>query len=58
MTCVKVCGAEGVTSALVSDVKQLEEAKNTLEVQLKEIKSQLERDGYNSVAQMRCLFVC
>ncbi|KAK5888903.1 hypothetical protein CesoFtcFv8_014954 [Champsocephalus esox] len=50
---IQVCGAEGVTSALVSDVKQLEEAKNTLEVQLKEIKSQLERDGYNSVAQMR-----
>lgn len=46
--------------ALVSqraDVNQLEEAKRTLEGQLEEIRSQLERDGYTSVAQMRCIFV-
>ncbi|XP_063741186.1 myomegalin-like isoform X1 [Eleginops maclovinus] len=50
---IQVCGAESVKSVLVSDVKHLEEAKKILEVQLKEIKSQLERDGYNSIAQMR-----
>ncbi|XP_022053261.2 myomegalin isoform X2 [Acanthochromis polyacanthus] len=36
-----------------ADVKQLEEAKKRLEVELEEVKSQLERDGYTSVAQMR-----
>jgi len=40
-----------------ADVKQLEEARKTLEGQLEEIRSQLERDGYSSVAQMRCSFV-
>ncbi|XP_062260294.1 myomegalin-like isoform X2 [Platichthys flesus] len=52
--------AEAVTAGLVraslsqgADLKQLEEEKKTLEVQLEEIKSQLERDGYTSVAQMR-----
>lgn len=40
-----------------ADVKQLEEAKETLEGQLEEIQLQLERDGYTSVAQMRCMFV-
>ncbi|CAB1443016.1 unnamed protein product, partial [Pleuronectes platessa] len=52
--------AEAVTAGLVraslsqrAELKQLEEEKKTLEVQLEEIKSQLERDGYTSVAQMR-----
>lgn len=40
-----------------ADVKQLEEAKKTLEGQLKEIRLQLETDGYNTMAQMRCIFV-
>lgn len=51
---------EGVTAGLVrgvlsqrADVKQLEEAKKTLEGQLGEIRLQLEKDGYASVAQMR-----
>ena len=35
------------------DKQQLEEAKTTLEGELEEIRSQLERDGYTSVAQMR-----
>ena len=39
-----------------ADIKQLEEAKRTLEVELEEIKSQLESDGYTSVADMRCEF--
>lgn len=38
-----------------ADVKHLDEAKKTLEFELEEIKSQLERDGYTSVAQMRCV---
>lgn len=38
-----------------ADVKQLDEAKKTLEFELEEIKTQLERDGYTSVAQMRCV---
>ncbi|XP_056277540.1 myomegalin-like isoform X4 [Pseudoliparis swirei] len=53
---IQACGAEGVIGPLVSqraDVKQLEEARKTLEGQLEEIRSQLERDGYSSVAQMR-----
>nr|XP_033506582.1 myomegalin-like isoform X2 [Epinephelus lanceolatus] len=53
---LKACGAEGAPGPLVSqraDVKQLEEAKKTLEAQLEEIRSQLERDGYTSVTQMR-----
>ncbi|XP_060941034.1 myomegalin-like isoform X6 [Limanda limanda] len=52
--------AEAVTAGLVraslsqrAELKQLEEEKKTLEVQLEEVKSQLERDGYTSVAQMR-----
>ncbi|XP_035025418.2 myomegalin isoform X3 [Hippoglossus stenolepis] len=52
--------AEAVTAGLVraslsqrANLKQLEEEKKSLEVQLEEIKSQLERDGYTSVAQMR-----
>ncbi|CAJ1072090.1 myomegalin isoform X8 [Xyrichtys novacula] len=36
-----------------ADVQQLEEEKRTLESQLEEMKFQLERDGYSSVAQMR-----
>lgn len=36
-----------------TDVKQLEEEKQTLESQLEEISAQLEADGYTSVAQMR-----
>lgn len=39
------------------DVKQLEEAKKTLEGQLEEIRLHLERDGFTSVAHMRCIFV-
>ncbi|XP_029971762.1 myomegalin isoform X3 [Salarias fasciatus] len=53
-------GAEGVAGGLVrralsqrAEVKQLEDANRTLEVELGEIKSQLEKDGYTSVAQMR-----
>lgn len=40
-----------------ADVKELEEAKRTLEGQLAEIRLQLEGDGYTSVAQMRCILV-
>ncbi|XP_039998702.1 myomegalin-like isoform X3 [Xiphias gladius] len=36
-----------------ADVKQLEEAKDTSEGQLEDIRLQLARDGYTSVAQMR-----
>lgn len=36
-----------------SDIQQLEEAKTILEGELEKIRSQLERDGYTSVAQMR-----
>lgn len=61
---MKVHQHENVTGGLVwgvssqrTDVKQLEEAKKTLEGQLEEIKLQLERDEYTSVAQMRCVFV-
>ncbi|XP_078119731.1 myomegalin isoform X3 [Sander vitreus] len=53
---VQVCETEVVSRALLSqraDVKQLEEAKKILEGQLEEIRSQLERDGYTSVAQLR-----
>ncbi|XP_031710402.1 myomegalin isoform X3 [Anarrhichthys ocellatus] len=53
---IQACGAEGVIGPLVSqgaDVKQLEEARKTLEGQLEEIRLQLERDGYTTVAQMR-----
>ncbi|KAM7379228.1 hypothetical protein PAMP_004793 [Pampus punctatissimus] len=35
------------------DIQQLKEEKTTLEGELKEIRSQLDRDGYTSVAQMR-----
>ncbi|XP_070701394.1 myomegalin-like isoform X2 [Pempheris klunzingeri] len=59
-TSVKVCGPEGVSGAPVrgvvsqrADVKHLEESKRTLEGHLEDIRSQLERDGYTSVAQMR-----
>lgn len=53
------CGIEGPALGSFSqkaDIKQLEEAKRTLEVELEEIKSQLENDGYTSVADMRCIF--
>ncbi|XP_070831104.1 myomegalin-like isoform X8 [Chaetodon trifascialis] len=57
---IQARGPEGVTGAAVrgtvsqrADVKHLEEAKETLQGQLEEIQSQLERDGYTSVAQMR-----
>lgn len=57
---VKSCGPESVTGVAVrgrvpqaADIKQLEEAKETLKGQLEEISLQLERDGYSSVAQMR-----
>ncbi|XP_075954462.1 myomegalin-like [Anarhichas minor] len=43
---IQACRAE-------ADVKQLEEARKTLEGQLEEIRLQLERDGYTTVAQMR-----
>ncbi|KAM4605288.1 myomegalin-like [Polymixia lowei] len=57
-------GQEGLSVGLVKgplsqaaeghrEVQQLEEAKKTLKRELEEIKSQLERDGYTSVAQMR-----
>lgn len=36
-----------------SDIKHLEEEKQTLEIQLEEISAQLEGDGFTSVAQMR-----
>ncbi|XP_041847738.1 myomegalin-like isoform X2 [Melanotaenia boesemani] len=58
--CVKAQEAECVTTELVrgafsqkADLKQLEEAKRSLEVELEEIKYQLEKDGYNSMAEMR-----
>ena len=35
-------------------MQQLEEAKKTLEGELQVIHSQLEKDGYSSLAQMRC----
>ncbi|XP_068557567.1 myomegalin-like isoform X2 [Cebidichthys violaceus] len=53
---VQARGAEGVIGPQVSqraDVKQLEEARKTLEGHLEEIRLQLERDGYTTVAQMR-----
>lgn len=60
---MKVHHHEIVTGGLVrgvssqrTDVKQLEEEKKTLEDQLEEIKLQLQRDEYTSVAQMRCVF--
>ncbi|XP_050926027.1 myomegalin isoform X4 [Lates calcarifer] len=59
-TSVKLCESEGVTGGLArgalsqrADVEQLEEAKKTLEIQLEEIRLQLDRDGFTSVAQMR-----
>ncbi|XP_026168604.1 myomegalin isoform X3 [Mastacembelus armatus] len=59
-TSVKACGPDSVSGRLVrqalsqdADVEQLKEAKKTLEGQLEEIRLQLERDGYTSVAQMR-----
>ncbi|XP_028283911.1 myomegalin isoform X3 [Parambassis ranga] len=60
LSSIQACGSEDVTGGLErgvlsyrSDVKQLEEEKKTLEVELDEIQSQLEGDGYTSVAQMR-----
>ncbi|XP_070775639.1 myomegalin-like [Enoplosus armatus] len=57
---IQARGPEGGTGALLrgvvsqrADVKQLEEAKRTLEGQLEEIRLQLDRDGFTSVAQMR-----
>ncbi|GAA6234826.1 myomegalin-like isoform X5 [Lates japonicus] len=59
-TSVKLHESEGVTGGLArgtlsqrADVEQLEEAKKTLEIQLEEIRLQLDRDGFTSVAQMR-----
>lgn len=49
-------GLTGWVSSQRTDVKQLEEEKTALEGQLEEIKLQLERDEYTSVAQMRCAF--
>ncbi|KAM4552804.1 myomegalin isoform 4-T4 [Odontesthes bonariensis] len=58
--CAKAEGSERVTAELIggvfsqkADIKQLEEAKRALEVELEEIKSQLEKDGYTSMAEMR-----
>ncbi|XP_076000607.1 myomegalin isoform X2 [Genypterus blacodes] len=61
LTSLKACGPEGTRSgALVTDVEaagktdaQVQEAKKTLEGELEEIRSQLESDGYSSIAQMR-----
>ncbi|XP_068427417.1 myomegalin-like isoform X2 [Clinocottus analis] len=53
---IQARGAEGVIGPLLtqrSDVKQLEEERKTLEGQLEDIRRQLERDGFASVAQMR-----
>nr|XP_046263627.1 myomegalin-like isoform X3 [Scatophagus argus] len=52
---IQARGPECVTGTPLrgADVKQLEEAKKTLENQLQEICLQLERDGYTTVAQMR-----
>ncbi|XP_069013277.1 myomegalin-like isoform X4 [Embiotoca jacksoni] len=52
---VKTRGPECATGGLArgTDAKQLEEAKQSPEVELEEIRSQLKRDGYSSVAQMR-----
>ncbi|XP_072220624.1 myomegalin-like isoform X3 [Leuresthes tenuis] len=58
--CVKAQRSECVTAELIggvfpqnADIKQLEEAKRALEVELEEIKSQLEKDGYTSMVEMR-----
>ncbi|XP_017277709.1 myomegalin isoform X3 [Kryptolebias marmoratus] len=52
--------AEDATEGLVrgsllqkAEIKQLEESKETLEAELEEIQSQLEQDGFNSLAEMR-----
>lgn len=37
-----------------AELKQPEESKETLEAELEEIQSQLETDGFNSFAEMRC----
>lgn len=57
---LKAFGPESVTRdpargsvSCRSDIKQLEEEKQTLEIQLEEISAQLEGDGFTSVAQMR-----
>uniref|UniRef100_UPI0037E7AEA3 myomegalin-like isoform X2 n=1 Tax=Semicossyphus pulcher TaxID=241346 RepID=UPI0037E7AEA3 len=57
---IQARGPEGVIGAPVrvelfqrADIQQLEEAKRTLEGQLEEMRLQLDRDGYTSVAQMR-----
>ncbi|XP_068197034.1 myomegalin-like isoform X3 [Antennarius striatus] len=56
---LKVCGADFVTGQLMRalasqrvDVKQLQEAKKTLESQLEETHFQLQRDGFASVGHM------
>ncbi|XP_030016824.1 myomegalin-like isoform X3 [Sphaeramia orbicularis] len=63
-TSERACKTKGVSGGVVrgalakkaevdQDIRQLEEAKTTLEVQLEEIRSQLESDGYSSMAHMR-----
>ncbi|XP_056149719.1 myomegalin-like [Lampris incognitus] len=50
-------GQEGLSGSQAAEghgeLQQLEEAKRTLKGELEEIRSQMERDGYASVAQMR-----
>ncbi|XP_072297444.1 myomegalin isoform X12 [Eucyclogobius newberryi] len=41
------------TSVQASEIQQLEEERTTLETELEEIQSQLERDGFSSLSQMR-----
>ncbi|XP_072220625.1 myomegalin-like isoform X4 [Leuresthes tenuis] len=45
--------SRSLNSVQNADIKQLEEAKRALEVELEEIKSQLEKDGYTSMVEMR-----
>ncbi|KAM9719666.1 myomegalin-like isoform 10-T10 [Menidia menidia] len=58
--CVKARGSERVTAGLTggvfsqrADIQQLEEEKKALEAEFEEIKSELEKDGYTSIAEMR-----
>lgn len=39
-----------------AEIKQLEESKETLEAEIEEIQSQLRKDGFDSLAEMRCTF--
>lgn len=54
---MKARGADGVTGVPVRGVVSQTADVKQLEGQLQEIRLQLERDGYTSVAQMRCIFV-